>query len=109
MSIYDELAGRSTAALREIDSGSELIVTGLCSSSFLRRYLSRLFADTVSELIDSRFSFSRCDVLTCSKCNTYCSKTFNLQSALDLHVKFYANLNFFMNTSYITTISYAIL
>jgi len=29
VSIYDELAGHSAAVLREIDSGAELIVTGL--------------------------------------------------------------------------------
>ena len=31
VSVYDELAGHSAAALREIDSGAELIVTGLCT------------------------------------------------------------------------------
>jgi len=29
VSVYDELAGQSAAVLREIDSGAELIVTGL--------------------------------------------------------------------------------
>ena len=35
MSVYDELAGHDAAVLAEVDSGAELIVTGLSLYNFL--------------------------------------------------------------------------